>query len=344
MKVRHDQLADFARATLTAAGMDEDQAARGAEILAWCDLVGRNPHGVWRLPICCKRVKLGLIRCPSSPGIVQVAPAACTIDGDNGFGLAVGALAMERAIALARDTGIAMVGVRNSNFFGAGAYYVNQAASAGMIGLAMSNSFPKVAAMGGRRPVLGTNPMAFGAPRRNHQHLLLDMATSSVAGSTPRKLAERNQPLPEGVAIDAEGRPITDPRKVDQGVLLPFGGARGYGLAVMVEILSGVLTGAGISDGVKSMYKNFEEGGHNGHFFVAVDIGRLMPMSLWYDRLEYLIEALRASGPDPLAVRYPGQNRWDARADNAEHGIELDQPTVDALARLAGELGVEVPW
>jgi LDH2 family malate/lactate/ureidoglycolate dehydrogenase len=256
----------------------------------------------------------------------------------------ISALAMERAIALAQGSGIGFVGVRNSNFFGAGAYYVNQAASTGMIGVATSNSVPHVAAFGGRAPVLGTNPFAFGAPRSDGRNVLLDMSTSGSAGSMILKAIERNEPLPEGVAIDGEGRPITDPSKVEQGALLPFGGAKGYGLAVMVEILSGVLTGAGIADGVKSMFKNFQEGGNNGHFFVAVDIGRLMPLSLWYERLDYLINALKASGAGDDEVRYPGESRWEAYADNVKNGIGLDAPTLKALTSLGKEYRIDAPW
>ncbi len=344
MRVKADRLREFARALLVASGTDEGQAAKAAEILVWCDLVGRSAYGVWRLPNQCKRVKLGLIKCPCRPKVESRTASLCTMDGDNGFGYVVGAQAMERAIAMARRAGVGVVGVRNSNFFGAGVYFVNQAAEAGMVALAMSNSFPKVAALGGRKPVMGTNPFAFGAPRSNGRHLLVDMATSGVAGSLTRKLIERNEPLPEGYAIDAEGRPITDPRKVDQGVLLPFGGAKGYGLALMVEILSGVLTGAGIAHGVKSMYKNFQEGGNNGHLFVAVDIGRLMPLSLFTERMDSFIDALRASGAADGDVRYPGENRWDAYAENLKSGPELDAPMVEALTGLAKECGVPTPW
>jgi LDH2 family malate/lactate/ureidoglycolate dehydrogenase len=266
------------------------------------------------------------------------------MDGDNGFGLMVSELAMNHAIDAARQVGIGVVGVRNSNFFGAGAFYGNQAATAGMIGIATSNSVPQVAAIGGRRQVLGTNPFAFGAPRRNGRHFLLDMATSGLAGSTTRRLIERNEPLPEGFAIDAEGRPVTDPRKVKEGALLPFGGHKGYGLALMVEILSGVLTGAGISDEVKSMYRDFEGGGNNGHFIVALDIRRLMPLDRWYDRLEHMLEMLRASGPESPGVRYPGEGRWDAYAEGVQLGVALEESTVEALAKLAAEYNVRVPW
>ena len=344
MRIQADRLREFARALLVASGTDDEQAAKAAEILVWCDLVGRSGYGVWRLPNQCKRVKLGLVKCPCRPNVEERTESLCTMDGDNGLGYVVSAVAMERAVAMARRSGVGVVAVRNSNFFGAAGYFVNQAAEAGMIGLAMSNSFPKVAALGGRKPAMGTNPFAFGAPRSNGRHLIIDMATSGVAGSLTRKLVERHEPLPEGHAIDAEGRPITDPSKVDQGVLLPFGGPKGYCWALMVEVLSGVLTGAGIAHGVNSMYKNFREPGNNGHLVAAVDIRRLMPLTLWNERMDYLVSVLRASGLADGDVLYPGEHQWDAYAANVKSGPELDAPMVEALTALAKELGVATPW
>jgi ureidoglycolate dehydrogenase (NAD+) len=221
-----------------------------------------------------------------------------------------------------------VVGVRNSNFFGAGAYYVNMAADAGMIGLAMSNSFPKVVAHGGLKPVLGTNPFAFGAPRKDGDHLLFDMATSALAGSTVREHMDKGTPLPEGLAIDQDGNPITDPAKVAAGALLPFGGPKGFGLALMVELLAGVLTGAGIGDGVASMYNDFTRNGGNGHALIALDVSRWMPMEDYFTRFEGLVTLLKASGENVLL---PGEVRWQHWRDAEAHGIEVDDARWQAL-------------
>ncbi len=303
-------------------GSSEAQAQATARHMVWCESVGRHNFGIERLPIHLQRMKAGVLDGAAEVILEQVTPSIARLDGGGGFGYHAAEQAMVHAIAMARQTGIGVTGVRNSNFFGAGAYYVNLAAEAAMIGLALSNSFPKVVAHGGLKPVLGTNPLAFAAPRHNGDHLLLDMATSALAGSTVREHLEKGKPLPEGLAIDADGRPITDPAKVATGALLPFGGPKGFGLSLLVEILAGIITGAGVGEGVASMYNDFSRGGGNGHFMLALDIKRFMPMEGYYDRFESLVSVLKASGG---AVLLPGEMRWANYRDSLAQGIEIDE-------------------
>ena len=336
-----DALTRFAGEALVAGGADAEQAASVAEALVWADTVGRPNQGVWRLPILSKRLQSGLFQCPCEPVIEARAPALTAIDGNNGMGHHVGRLAMKTAIDRTRATGIAAVLVRNSNFLGIAGYYAQLASERGMLGLAMSNSFPKVAAHGGTRPVLGTNPLAFAAPLRDGTSVIVDLATAASSGSKITKSAEQGDTLPEGVAVDRDGKPITDPSRVAQGALLPFGGAKGYALAVMVEILSGVMTGAGVAHGVRSMYGDFGRGGDNGHFFAAIDIERLMPLDAFYERMESLSAVLRHDD----GVLLPGEIRWRERQQALSAGtVDLDEKTTEALEVLAGSLGVELPW
>ncbi|MGH6820436.1 MAG: Ldh family oxidoreductase, partial [Methylocella sp.] len=223
--------------------------------------------------------------------------------------------------------GIGIVGVRNSNFFGAGAYYVNLAASRSMIGLALSNSFPKVVAHGGLKPVLGTNPFAFGAPRANGDHLLFDMATSALAGSTVREHLTTKNPLPEGLTAD--------------GALLPFGGAKGFGLSLLVEILAGVITGAGVGDGVASMYNDFARSGGNGHFLLALDIKRWMDIETYHARFEPLVASIKASGEHVLL---PGEVRWENYRESLQNGIALDAVAAGNARKAALAVGLTAPW
>lgn len=306
---------------LTNRAVDPIQAEATARHMVWCESVGRHNFGIQRLPIHLQRLEAGGVDGQAQAVLTQAAPSLAVLDGGAGFGYHAAELAMTHAIAMARDSGIGAVGVRNSNFFGAGAYYVNMAAHAGMIGIAMSNSFPKVVAHGGMKPVLGTNPFAFGAPRQNGEHLLFDMATSALAGSTVREHIEKGSSLPEGLAIDAEGHPITDPLKASDGALLPFGGPKGFGLSLMVEILAGIITGAGVSDGVASMYKDIGRPGDNGHLMLAFDIGRFMPIAVYHARFEMLVALLRSSGE---AVLLPGEVRWQHYRDSLGHGVEID--------------------
>lgn len=342
-RVKPQSLRAFATALMQAHGVDAEQAQSVGENMTWTDQVGRPNQGMSRLPALMDRYHRGLLSSPCRARFTSLAPAVERLDGDAGFGHHVGALGMRRAIALAHMHGVGIVGTHNSNFFGAGAYYVNLAALDGMIGLAASNSFPKVAAHGGLRAVLGTNPFAFGAPGRDGRGIIVDMATSALAGSTVRDYMHKKMPLPEGLAVDGEGRPVTDPAKVGEGVLLPFGGAKGYGLALLVEILSAVLTGAGMSHGVASMFGDFTRSGDNGHFFLALDIARWMPMPAYYDRLDGLVETLHASG-SPGQVRLPGALRWQRYDDNLVNGIRLDGTVCAQLEELSRPHGVAPPW
>lgn len=340
------QLKTFILKILDRIGCKGPQTNIIAENMVWCDRIGRSNHGVRRLPVLSKRISLGLIRCPCNPQLEKKGPGVELMDGDHGSGYFTGHLAISHAIELAKDSGIGAVGVYNSEFFATGAYYVNLAAKSGMVSFAMSNSVPNVAAFGGVKPVLGTNPFAFGAPRKDGHPLMLDMATSASAGSTVRQYANEGRSLPKGIAIDSTGNPITDPNLVTQGAVLPFGGAKGFGLSLMVEILSGVLTGAGFSHGVKSMFQNFDEYANNGHMFIAIDVEHFMPLDYFYDRMEEMVTLIKASAngfPD-RNVRMPGDLRWDSYAKSCDSGICLDVDNVKAIEELASAHQLEPPW
>jgi ureidoglycolate dehydrogenase (NAD+) len=328
---------------LAAGGVDPVQADSVADNLAWCDMAGRRNHGIERLPILLKRVRTGAVKCPCDPQISRLAPAAGRIDADGGFGHHAAKLGMELACELAAETGVGVTGIRNSNFFGAGAYYVQLAAERGMIGLAVSNSFPKVAAYGGIAPVLGTNPLAFSAPRADGRSILIDMSTAAMAGSSVREAIAKGEMLEPGLAIDTNGVPIRDPALAASGTLLPAAGAKGYGLAILVELLSGVLTGAGVADEVASMYADLDRPGNNGHLLLAIDISRWMPLEQFHRRVEALSVVLTA----PLGsrdVRLPGDERWTEISRIEREGILIEDHILAQIEQLAGDLGVMLDW
>jgi len=341
MRIKHSQMQSFSHDLLRGYGVEDQQAAIIGKNLAWHEMVGRTNFGLLRLPLYVDRLVAGGLNPVSCPLLEESGTGMGVMDGDNGFGQYVGTMAMEAAIGRAKDFGTGIIAVQNSNFFGSGAWFTDMAAAEGLIGIAMSNSFPKVIAHGGLTPVFGTNPFAFGAPRRNGENILVDMATSALAGSTVRQYKESGQALPPGLAIDGEGAPITDPHLAESGALLPFGGAKGYGLALMVEILAGVIAGAGISHGVKSMYRDLATGGDNGHLMMAIDINSLMPLETYYFRLEGLIELIKASQPDG-EVLLPGEIRWRNYHHHDQHGVELQTGLVAALSDLAGPVGLSM--
>ena len=328
-------LTTFVYQVLKSFALDNFQANITAEILVWNDLIARHSHGVLQLPILTKRLSSGAINKQAKPTFEEKSPTLQLLNGDAGMGQYVSYLAMEKAIMTAQIQGIGITGVYNSNHNGTSAYYINMAAHHNMLGLAMSNSLPHVAPYGGLKPVFGTNPLAFGAPRPNKKHILFDMATSIMAGSTARKCHEEGIAMQEAVGITQEGRPTNDPNKMH--ALLPTGGAKGYGLALMVEILCGILTGAGFSHQVNSMYQCLDKTGNNGHFFMAIDIKRLMTMENYYERLETLIHTIKNSGQRNIEqpVRLPGEVRWENYENNLKQGITLDKTTIKGLREVA---------
>ncbi len=338
-----DALRDVCIALFRAGGVDQKQSCEVANNLIWSELVGRENFGLLRLPIYLERVAMGGLKCPCDPQFSNRSDTISILDADAGFGQYAANLATERAVSLARTSGVGMVGVRNSNFFGTGAYFINKIANAGMVGLVLSNSFPKVTAHGGLSPIFGTNPLAFGAPRRNGEHLLFDMATSALAGSTVRECIENDTPLPDGFAIDQNGAPTTDATKVADGALLPVAGAKGYGLSLFVEILAGVLTGAGVADGVSSMYSDVSAPGQNGHFMVAIDVSRFMTPDEFYTKFEALIVSIKGSHPSN-DILLPGEIRWRNYHRNLETGIPLGDTTRKVVEILCRQHDVPVPW
>jgi len=335
---------DLAYSLLHAHKVEEKQAHCVADNVVWNELVGRHNFGFQRFPVYLERLAAGGLNPNAAPQLVPRGNTVALLDGDNGFGQYAGALGMEAAIEMAAKSGVGIVGVRNSNFFGTGAFFAEQAAKRAMIGIALSNSFPKVVAHGGLTSVFGTNPFAFGAPRQNGESLLVDIATSSLAGSTVRELINNGQPLPEGLAIDKQGQPITDPAEVQNGSLLPFAGAKGYCIAMLVEILAGVLTGAGVSDGVKSVYADLGTGGNNGHFMMAIDISRFMDMPVYFQRLEALTTTVKQSGTATSEVLLPGEIRWKNYHANKASGIALSASLISQLDTMASDVGISAPW
>ena len=340
LRISEAQLLSLAQAALTAAGASAAQAQAVAEVLVWSDLVGRASQGVWRLPVLCERLRQGGIRGDALPrssaarrGLALcAAPAARAIMSRASPWRTPSSSRASRASARwppPRATIWAQSGTTSS-----------QAAAAGMIGIAGSNSFPKVLAHGGRRPALGTNPIAFGAPRAGGEAVIVDMATSAAAGSTIRKSAESEARLEQNVAVDAGGKLTSDPRLA--GALLPLGGAKGYALGVMVELLCGVLAGPGFGETVRSMYEQPAANGDNGHFMLAIDIARFLPLEQYYERIEALAAWLQASG-EPGMVQIPGARRWQARRQNAALGIALDTKTINALGELFRSLRLPLP-
>src|SRR5690606_7350487 len=242
--VARDDLLPLAVAALTAAGVRERHAAWTADILVEGDLMGLGTHGVLRLLLYCERLRLKGINPDAEIAVERRAPSLALVDGDDGLGPAVAMTALEAAFEMAAETGIAYVGCRRSNHFGALAPYGLKACARGLVMIAGTNASPTIAPWGGREARLGNNPLAVAAPCPGTPHFLLDMAMSVAARGKIRKALDEAKAIPEGWAVDAAGKATTDPVAALAGFLLPFGGHKGSGLSQAVDLLSGVMTGA----------------------------------------------------------------------------------------------------
>ncbi len=329
--IKMEELNNFAKGVLKGAGASSEDATELTSILSWADQVGRTEQGVERLPILCKRLESGLMKSPAKMIWENEKGSAAALDAGDGIGHVAAQMATKKAITLAQEGGVSAVTVKNSNYFGAAGYYSWLAAKEGMVGVVMSNSFPKVAAYSGLNSVLGTNPFSFAAPVANNHPIILDMATAAVAGSEIRRRKNKGLPLDPGMAIDKEGNPLLDPNKFKEGTALPFGGARGFGIMILVEMLSGVLSGGAISKEVRSMYSDWERAGKSTHFILALNPEHFLPAGDFKERMQRLCNYLWDSGEE---VRVPGQMRWDFYKKTQKEGISPANIPVDALKEL----------
>jgi LDH2 family malate/lactate/ureidoglycolate dehydrogenase len=340
-----DNLRVFARTVFTRYDLPEADAQRVAEGLVKANLRGLDSHGVARIPIYCERLRRRCINPRPVIKIQAVTPVVARVDGDDGIGFVVGERAMDRAIRMAQDYGVALVGVHRSTHYGMAALYVTQAIGAGCIGLAYTNSSPAMPVWGGRTVFLGASPFAAGAPAGRREPYVLDLAMTVIARGKIRLAAQRGDPIPLGLALDADGRPTTDAGKAFEGVLLPFGGVKGSGIGLLMEILAGVLTGANFGGEVKSLYFDFSGPQNVGHLFMAIKPDLFMPRAQYEARMDTLVERAKAC---PMAdgfeeILMPGEPEARSERQRGRTGIPLTPDVRDALRKEAERAGVPFP-
>lgn len=341
------ELRAFVSQVLTAAGVPAEDAALMASGLVEADLRGNHSHGVLHLANYLHRIRLGLTNPNASPVTLVDELAVAVIDAQHGLGHVIGCRAMDLAVEKARDFGLGCVAVRNSTHFGMGALYSERAVAAGMAGVALSNSTPLLAAPGGAQRVLGTNPIAIAFPGPpGEPPISFDLGLGAITLGEVRDRYQRGELLPPDVAVDAEGRPTRDPQAVlNGGVLLPFAGHRGFGLALVVELLAGVITGAGIADEVGALFEDYDRKQRTGHLFLAIDLRRFLPPDEYARRVRQLTGWLkgsrRAAGEPPL--RLPGERSSREAAERRRTGIPLPGRTYASVQQVAREWGVPAP-
>jgi LDH2 family malate/lactate/ureidoglycolate dehydrogenase len=328
-----------------ASGVPNDDAAILADSLVEADVHGTSTHGVSRLAIYLKRIGRGLIDPRAVLTIERRRGATLAIDAGNGLGQVQATRTLEMLIPMAREMGVATATIRRSQHFGALAYYCNKAADAGMILLATSNCEPSMSPEGGREAFFGTNPIAMSFPTGKGYHVKVDLATSLVARGNIIAAQKRGESIPEGWALDAEGRPTTDADAALAGTVLAMAGHKGYALALMVEVLSGVLAGAAVGPDIGSMYKHLDREQNVGHFFCLMDIDAFMDAAEFRSRIDAMIDRIKGcrTRPGIEEILVPGERSARTAERCRREGVTVDAATLAELKELSVKLGVPMP-
>jgi LDH2 family malate/lactate/ureidoglycolate dehydrogenase len=331
------QLTRLAVRVLEASGIAKSDAEDAARILVTADLMGHATHGVLRLESYTERLRSGAVDANARITVEAVAPAIARIDGANALGPLVGMRALREAMERARSQGVGIAFARNSNHFGAIAPYCLIAAEQGFASMIGSNASTTIAPTGGVETRLGNNPLGFGVPRGDGRPVILDMAMSVVARGKIRAALERGQSIPDTWATDRDGKATTDPRAALDGFLLPFGGYKGYGLALIVDLLAGVLSGAAYLTHVNSWLDDADKPGNLGHFFVLIDT-RVLGSAEWLAQRMGDFQAIvhgTARADAAVPVRLPGEIELDRLERHRRDGLALDEALVARLEALA---------
>ena len=338
-------LIDFCTAVYAGAGVPAQDARLVADTLVQADLWGHQSHGVLRLGWYLDRIRNGVMKPVTTPEVVVDAGAIAVIDGHDGVGHVLAMLATHEAIQRAKTHGIGAVAVRNSNHFGTCMYYTRRVAAAGCVAMLTSNGGPAMAPWGGRKKIIGTNPFSVAAPVNadaTRAPFVVDMAATGVARGKIYLARNKNLPIPLGWAINGDGAPTTDPQEAIDGIILPMAEHKGYAIAAMVDMMSGVLTGSGFLSAVHSPYKTAEKS-NCGHLMVAMDISKFQPLEQFHARMQAFVGEIKSV---PLAkgfdeVFYPGEMENNSDAKFRHEGLLLPEDTIADLRRIAKETGLE---
>ena len=343
--ISHDTLLDFGRRLLEAASVPHPKARLVAEALVAANLRAVDSHGMQLLPYYLDQLRAGNID-PLTDGRVVSESGGCVLyDGQNGFGYTVAENCCGHAVRLAKEHGVAMAVARDSNHFGAAAFWAQRISAAGCIGMVMCNASPIVPPWQGKEGRLGTNPICVAVPGAGGKGWLLDMATTTVAMGKVYKAFFSGQPgIPPGWAMDSDGVPTTDTEAAFHGLLMPLGGYKGYGLAMMVEILCAVLSGGAMSSEVGGV-RILDRPMRTSQAFVAIDAARFLPVEEFQQRLDRLVAAMKsakpAAGYDEVLVA--GDPEWRAEDRRTREGIPVAEGIWEKLAAAGNRLKVPVP-
>ena len=340
--MRYDviKLKTFCSRVMCSGGLSEEESAKFAESLVNADMRGVSSHGVTRLKTYYQRIKNGLVDAKATPEVVADSPSLILVDGRNSMGVTSASYAMQQCIERARESGVCFSAVKGGNHFGYAAFFAEQACREGMIGVAMANGPVAIPPIGGKEPVLGTNPLAVVIPAGKAYPLQLDMATSVVARGKIKLAEKEGKQIPLGWGIDKNGIPTTDPAAVK--CVQPFGGAKGFAIGLIIEILCSCLSGAKNSQTLGSFYDFSGCHQESGFFVGAIDISKIMNPEQFAEAVDELFrsikESSKADGVEEIFM--PGEIELLKMKTAEKEGISLSAAVVEELQELGCSCGV----
>ncbi len=341
-----DAIAGFIAAALGAVGLPPDDAASAGAMMARTDLLGADGHGVFRLPKYVARIRAGGVNPRAQIRVERRMGAMAVLDGDNGMGQLVMQRAAHLAVEIAREQGVGWVGAHHSNHAGAAAPYAMIPLEAGMIGLYVAvGSANHLPPWGGSEMLLSTNPIAVAIPAEEERPVLLDMATTVAAYGKVKLAAQRGEAMPEGWMVDREGRPLTDPLRAAEGFLLPIGGPKGFGLALVFGLLAGTLNGAAFGRDVVDFNADSSSVTNTGQFVVALNLEAFGDSGAFRRRVDTVVRDMKSSPllPGFNEIRMPGERSQALRDERLRTGIPLPPALRAELRAVATELGIAAP-
>lgn len=327
---------ELVKEILTKLGVKENQADVVTEATIDSDLKGFTSHGLGRFPQYIRGIKAGHIQIDGEYEIVKETDSIALIDGKSLFGQYIAYEAMMLAIKKAKETGIAAVGTFNANHFGVTGYYSDLAIRNDVIGIVTCNTEPGVAPLGGKKAILGTNPVAIGIP--SETYIAVDMATSVSARGKLLEAKRKGEEIPPNTAIDKDGNPTTDPEAALEGTILPFGGVKGYALSLMIEIMCGPLVNAAFGTKVTGTAGDYKENCNKGDLFITIDPSKFVSIDAFKEQVEEFVTEIRESGNTFI----PGDLEVKRIAENEEKGLDIDQKLYETLKSICDDLDIDL--
>ncbi len=335
--IQPDDLKAFCIAAMVKAGLSEEDAELSARVFVKTDTWGTFTHGTRQIRGLMKNARRGRLVAAAKEKIVNEGPSWAIIDACDGMPPSICYRAVELALKKAGESGMCYIGIRGSSHYGAAGFYSNMIAENGMIGLSMCNVEPCMTVPGGKSKILGTNPIAYAAPTGTDRTIMLDIATSAVAATKIFAAKNEGRSIPDTWLTDEDGVPTTDPTEYpEKGAQLPMAGHKGYGLAVLVEMLTATLSGAAMMSAVQSWVADTDEPSNQGHAFLAINVGAMMPLEEFHTRIATMCEEIKgASTAKGGTIFLPGEIEWNKREKALAEGIVMPEDVLISLRGLA---------